>query len=94
MSSRGGKTNVIFSDGTRVAANLVGTDQTTDLAILQVDGDMPGTASFGDSSKLEPGHPVVAIGSALGEFTDTITTGISAACTANWRMRPARCSRT
>jgi serine protease Do len=68
--------NVIFSDGTRVAANLVGTDQTTDLAILQVDGDMPGTASFGDSSKLEPGQPVVAIGSALGEFTNTITTGI------------------
>jgi len=68
--------NVIFSEGIRVPAKLVGTDPTTDLAILQVDGDMPGTATFGDSSKLEPGQPVVAIGSALGEFTNTITTGI------------------
>ncbi|MFN8515906.1 MAG: trypsin-like peptidase domain-containing protein [Chloroflexia bacterium] len=68
--------NVIFSEGIRVPAKLVGTDPTTDLAILQVEGDMPGTATFGDSSKLEPGQPVVAIGSALGEFTNTITTGI------------------
>jgi 2-alkenal reductase len=68
--------NVIFSDGVRVSANLIGTDQTTDLAVLQIEGDVPGTAAFGDSSKLEPGQPVVAIGSALGEFTNTITTGI------------------
>lgn len=68
--------NVIFSDGVRVTARLVGTDKTTDLAVLQIDGEVPGTAGFGDSSKLEPGQPVVAIGSALGEFTNTITTGI------------------
>jgi 2-alkenal reductase len=67
---------VIFADGTRRDAKVVGTDPTTDLAIIQVDGDLPGTAGFGDSSKLEPGQPVVAIGSALGEFTNTITTGI------------------
>jgi 2-alkenal reductase len=68
--------NIIFSDGVRIAATLVGTDPTTDLAVLQIAGDVPGTAGFGDSSKLEPGQPVVAIGSALGEFTNTITTGI------------------
>jgi 2-alkenal reductase len=67
---------VIFADGTRRDAKVVGTDPTTDLAIIQVDGDLPGTAGFGDSSKLEPGQPVVAIGSALGEFTNTVTTGI------------------
>ena len=67
---------VIFSDGVRVTAQLVGTDPTTDLGVLRIDGEVPGTAGFGDSSKLEPGQPVVAIGSALGEFTNTITTGI------------------
>ncbi len=68
--------NVIYADGVRLAAKLIGTDPTADLAVLQVEGEVPGTASFGDSSKLEPGQPVVAIGSALGEFTNTITTGI------------------
>jgi 2-alkenal reductase len=68
--------NIIYSDGVRLTANLVGTDPTTDLAVLQISGDVPGTAAFGDSSKLEPGQSVVAIGSALGEFTNTITTGI------------------
>jgi len=68
--------NVIYADGVRTTAKLIGTDPTADLAVLRVEGEVPGTASFGDSSKLEPGQPVVAIGSALGEFTNTITTGI------------------
>jgi 2-alkenal reductase len=73
----GGQTyQVIFSDGTQRDARVLGTDPTTDLAVVQVDGDLPGIATFGDSSKLEPGQPVVAIGSALGEFTNTVTTGI------------------
>ena len=67
---------VIFSDGVQRDAKLIGADPTTDLAVLQIAGDLPGLATFGDSSKLEPGQPVVAIGSALGEFTNTVTTGI------------------
>ncbi len=67
---------VIFSDGTTRDAQLVGADPATDLAVVKVDGDLPGAAQFGDSSKLEPGQSVVAIGSALGEFTNTVTTGI------------------
>jgi serine protease Do len=49
--------NVIYSDGVRVSARLIGGDEKTDLAVLQVDGEVPGTAVFGDSSKLEPGQP-------------------------------------
>ena len=67
---------MIFSDGTERDARLVGTDPVTDLAVVKVEGDLPGAAQFGDSSKLEPGQGVVAIGSALGEFTNTVTTGI------------------
>ncbi len=67
---------VILSDGTRRPATVVGTDPATDLAVVKTDGSVPGVVTFGDSSLLEPGQPVVAIGSALGEFTNTITTGI------------------
>jgi 2-alkenal reductase len=67
---------VIFQNGAERDATLAGADPATDLAVLKVEGDLPGIAGFGDSSKLEPGQPVVAIGSALGEFTNTVTTGI------------------
>ncbi|CAA9575120.1 MAG: HtrA protease/chaperone protein [uncultured Thermomicrobiales bacterium] len=67
---------VILADGVRRPATVVGTDPATDLAVMKMDGGVPGIAAFGDSSRLEPGQPVVAIGSALGEFTNTVTTGI------------------
>ncbi len=67
---------VILADGVRRPVTLVGGDPATDLAVLTLSGDVPGIASFGDSSKLEPGQSVVAIGSALGEFTNTVTTGV------------------
>jgi 2-alkenal reductase len=67
---------VIFSDGKRAAATLVGADPFSDLAVVKVDGTVPATARFGDSDKLEPGEPVVAIGSALGDFKNTVTVGV------------------
>lgn len=67
---------VIFSDGAKHDAQLVGSDRSTDLAVLKVEANPLAVATFGDSSKLEPGQTVVAIGSALGEFTNTVTTGI------------------
>jgi S1-C subfamily serine protease len=67
---------VIFSDGKRASATLVGADPFSDLAVVKVDGSVPAVASFGDSDKLEPGEPVVAIGSALGDFKNTVTVGV------------------
>jgi 2-alkenal reductase len=67
---------VIFADGTKVAATLVGEDVSTDLALLKVDVKVPAVAQFGDSDKLELGQPVVAIGTALGDFVNTVTEGI------------------
>jgi S1-C subfamily serine protease len=67
---------VIFSDGRTVNATLVGSDDISDLAVLKVDGTVPGVATLGDSSKLRPGQMVVAIGSALGDFQNTVTTGV------------------
>jgi 2-alkenal reductase len=68
--------DVIFADGTRVSAILVGEDAYTDIAVIKVDANMPAVAQFGDSDKLEPGQPVVAIGTALGDFENTVTAGI------------------
>lgn len=70
---------VILYDGKKEAAKLVGTDPYSDLAVLKVDGSVPGVATFGDSSVLEQGQPVVAIGSPLGDFQNTVTAGIVSA---------------
>lgn len=70
---------VIFSDGTSVPATLVGTDLFSDLAVLKVEGSVPAIAQLGDSSSLQPGEPVVAIGSPLGDFKGTVTVGVVSA---------------
>ena len=51
-------------------------DPTNDLAILKIDGSGFKTMELGDSSKLKLGQLVIAIGTALGEFRYTVTTGV------------------
>jgi 2-alkenal reductase len=68
--------NVIFSDGSKATATIVGSDPFQDVAVIKVDGKVPAHVTFGDSSKLQLGQRIVAIGSALGEFRNTVTNGI------------------
>ena len=75
----GEKFQVIFADGSTHDAKLIGSDQFSDLAVVQVSGKLPGTVAFGDSAKVEPGEPVLAMGSPLGAFTNTVTEGIVSA---------------
>ena len=70
---------VIFADGTTATATLVGEDAYTDLAVIKVDVAVPAVAQFTDSDRLEPGQPVVAIGTALGDYENTVTAGIVSA---------------
>lgn len=70
---------VVFSDGQKATAQLVGIDPFADLAVIKVDVAVPAVAEFGDSDVLEPGQPVVAIGSALGDFANTVTAGVVSA---------------
>ena len=70
---------VVFADGTRAPATLVGEDAYSDLAVIKVNVKVPAVAQIGDSDKLEPGQPVVAIGTALGDFQNTVTEGIVSA---------------
>lgn len=67
---------VIYNDGTRVDAQVVGTDPLTDIAVLKVNGKVPAFASFGDSSALQLGEWVVAIGSPLGNYRGSVTVGV------------------
>lgn len=68
--------SVILASGERREARLVGVDLFTDLAVIRVDApDLP-HAVLGDSSQLVPGQRVIAIGSALGDFLNTVTVGV------------------
>ena len=78
----GDEFEVTFADGTSAAADLVGADQISDLAVVQVDVSetpVPAVVTFGDSDVLQPGQSVIAIGSPLGAFTNTVTEGIVSA---------------
>ncbi|MGB6671356.1 MAG: trypsin-like peptidase domain-containing protein [Candidatus Nitrosopolaris sp.] len=70
--------DVTFIDGNRYTANLVGTDIYNDLAVLKIIGNLTKPVTplqLGNSSALEVGDQVIAIGNPFG-LDDTMTTGI------------------
>ncbi len=69
---------VVFSDGTRTPATIVGRDTKTDLAVLKVDVGNLTVAQLGRSSDIQVGDDVVAVGSPLG-LSKTVTSGIVSA---------------
>jgi len=71
--------SVILSDGTQLPAQVVNTDIYADLAVLKADGLMPAVATIGNSDNLKSGETVIAIGSPLGEFRNTVTVGVISA---------------
>lgn len=71
--------SVLFADSTLQQARLIGTDPLNDIAVLRVDGAVPGVAVIGDSTALQPGETVLAIGSPLGNFRNTVTAGVVSA---------------
>lgn len=70
---------VIFASGEEREATLIGADRVSDLAVVKVDGAVPAVVSFGDSDALKPGQTVLAIGSPLRAYTNTVTEGIVSA---------------
>ena len=70
---------VTTSDGRELAATLIGADANSDVAVLKVDEPVPAVATLGSSDSLLPGQAVLAIGSPLGTFTNTVTEGIVSA---------------
>lgn len=78
--------DVVFSDGTRVPAQIVGRDTKTDLAVVRAQVDNPTVAQLGRTSDVGVGDPVIAVGSPLG-LAGTVTTGIVSSV-----QRPVRLS--
>jgi len=75
------KITVSLSDGRNLTAKLIGADPRTDLAILQIADTKNLTAvNLGDSSKVQVGESVIAIGNPGGdEFARSVTTGVVSA---------------
>jgi putative serine protease PepD len=76
----GGSITVTFWNGKTYDARVVGTDPSTDLAVIKVNApaSMLSPLSLGDSDSLQVGDEVVAIGSPLG-LPETVTSGIVSA---------------
>ncbi len=71
---------VALPDGSTYPATVVGADPYTDLAVLKIDGKNLPVASFGDSSRLQVGDWVVAIGNALAlSGGPTVSAGVVSA---------------
>lgn len=70
--------SVVMSDGTTYDdVTVIGSDPLNDIGFLKINGaDKLTPATLGDSSSLRIGQRVIAIGNALGQFQNTVTSGI------------------
>jgi putative serine protease PepD len=73
-----GTITVHFNDGSSASAKIVGTDLSSDLAVIQVQKTGLQVAHLGDSAAVKVGDAVLAIGSPLG-LSGTVTSGIVSA---------------
>jgi 2-alkenal reductase len=71
--------NIVLSDGRQEQATVVGTDAYADLAVLKAADPATVAATLGNSDVLNPGEMVIAIGSPLGDFKNTVTVGVVSA---------------
>jgi S1-C subfamily serine protease len=86
----GGRVHASFTDGTDLAATVVGADPLSDLALLRLDSPGPAPAELGDAAQLKVGQLVVAIGNPHG-YAGSVTAGVVSAL---GRSLPARAGTT
>lgn len=70
---------IIRADGSKQPATVVGTDQFADIAVLKTDPKGDIAVTMGNSDVLKSGESVIAIGSPLGDFKNTVTVGVVSA---------------
>lgn len=70
---------VMLSNGKSLNSKFIGGDKFADVAVIKVDGKWDDYAQFGNSDALKPGETVIAIGSPLGMFQNTVTVGVVSA---------------
>lgn len=67
---------VVTKDGKKFEIRNIYRDPILDLAVVEVDGSDLKELELGDSGNLKVGQTIIAIGNALGRFTNTVTTGV------------------
>lgn len=78
-SDKDAEYTIFTSNGKDYKAKIVAEDPSNDLAILKIEASGLSTIELGDSDNLAIGQWVVAIGNALGEFSNTVTVGVVSA---------------
>ncbi|MDD5606078.1 MAG: trypsin-like peptidase domain-containing protein [Patescibacteria group bacterium] len=76
VSSQNATYQVLTADGKQYDMEIVSVDPVADLAIVRIQADNLPVVDLGNSDKLVLGQKVVAIGNALGEYQNTVTSGI------------------
>lgn len=67
---------VIMNDGTKYDAKVLAVDTLLDIAFIKIEANNLVPLTFGSSEGIKVGQTVIAIGNALGEFSNTVSTGI------------------
>jgi len=67
---------VLLSNGKQQTATVIYKDQTNDIAIIKIPGTGYPGVSLGDSTSLQLGQTVIAIGNALGQYNNSVSVGV------------------
>lgn len=76
VNSGSAKYKVITKDGKEYDVSQISKDPSNDIAVLKIQADNLQSVELGESNNLKVGQFVIAIGTALGEFRHTVTTGV------------------
>jgi serine protease Do len=76
VDNQDGEYSVVLKDGSTFDVTQVHLDEQTDLAILGISARNLPVAELGDYDALKVGQQAIAIGNALGQFSNTVTTGV------------------
>ena len=76
VDSESAKYSVVTYDGKSYDAEVVARDALADLAVIKIDATGLQVAELGDSENIVLGQKVIAVGNALGEYQNSVTTGV------------------
>lgn len=77
VSAEGAEYTVYTNDGKKFQARVLAADPVQDIAVVKIDAQSPlPTLELGNSGRLQIGQSVIAIGNALGEFSNTVSVGV------------------
>ncbi|MDP2918556.1 MAG: trypsin-like peptidase domain-containing protein [bacterium] len=79
VADTGATYTVIANDGKNYPAKILARDPSNDFAVIKVEAENLAVATLGNSQDLQVGQNVIAIGNTLGEYQNTVTTGVVSA---------------